>query len=265
MVAPTLKDYEYQFTDNGFLLNGGATLPFVDVHSISGLDMPDVDSREDERDGAHGMSIVAKFVSKRVITIDGTLYADPETVSRNLDQIKQPFIPRDTPLPFYFKEPGQRQRYVNCIPTAFKYNRTNTWNSGVVQLQMLLEAGDPRIYEAIAFEEKTVGQATVVSNLGNVSTYPTYKITGQYTTVKIWRSSPMKEIVFSYPATANTVTEVDLLNREVRVNGVNRSANITKAEWWECYPGLNSTNVSVTHGAGSVPAKYVAIGGSAWL
>lgn len=54
MAAPTLTDYQYQYGDSGFLINGGASLPFIDVDKVTGLDTPSIEVKDIDYDSQHG-------------------------------------------------------------------------------------------------------------------------------------------------------------------------------------------------------------------
>ena len=62
MAAPVLNMYEYQFKDSGVLLNGGASLPFIDVLKVTGLDLPPIETGDIDYDSQDGGFVYARFV-----------------------------------------------------------------------------------------------------------------------------------------------------------------------------------------------------------
>jgi hypothetical protein len=160
----TLKNYEYAFGDNGYIVNSdfNNTLPFYDVDTITGLDgaPPRVNSASrNDRDGAW---VSATYVDMRTIAINGTMYTnsnDPDTV---LDRLRAEYAPKrigySTPYglpqysptavqPFWFQHPGKPLRFVLAQGGGAQYSIDSSRRTGLTPLQLTLLAGDPYIYD----------------------------------------------------------------------------------------------------------------------
>lgn len=265
MPAPVLLDYEYQFRDSpsGFTLNKGTVLPFVDVHKVTGLDLPEFAAAADDVDGRHGGAAFIRFSNARTIIIDGTLYADPTTIDATIDTLVSTWIPNDTVYPFYYKHPGITQRYILCKSFGMRYEVDNLRNTGRSAIQFQLIAEDPRKYVDNSNFTMSAGVNHTPVNLGNVEVYPVFTITGAYTTLTLTNVTTSRSIVISEPRTAGQVTVVDLQNREVFVNGSHKSSVISSAAWWDIKAGGGQAiRYTVT---GGPPTSVVVATKSGWL
>src|SRR5215211_4704649 len=123
MAAPNLADYTWQFGDNGPLMGGGLVF---DVQKVAGLDSPPVRVNQQDRDGAHGEFVYAKFYQARAISIEGFIKLPNDTPSPEayMDSIIGAFAPTDSPQPFYYKTRGIDQRVVFChaVRLAFDWD-----------------------------------------------------------------------------------------------------------------------------------------------
>lgn len=143
-----LNDYEFQLESTGVLLNQQTNMfPFIDIEKVIGLD--NVPYRETVRDheGADGGFFDAEFEKGRDVILEGVAYCDTSIVETYLDSLKSNFGPVSTPIPFYFKPPGVDERVLFVKPRGAKYDWDLARRIGITNLQLLMYAEDPRIYD----------------------------------------------------------------------------------------------------------------------
>lgn len=245
MVAPALNNYEYQYKDSGFKLNGSvATLPFIAVSKVQGLDMPEIEEDIEEYDAQHGGYGYARFVNTRIIIITGTLYADVLQVDAVLDTLKTNFMPSDTEYPFYFKGTGITQRYFMCKSLGIKYDVDRLRSIGSSPIQIQLFAGDPIAYVDNADVVITSGTSGSLVNDGNVATSPVVELVGPATVTSIIKESTGETVTLTYTTDADDQVIVDFKNHRCDINGVNSSINLTALGWWTIDPA-GTTNFRV--------------------
>lgn len=142
---PVLTAEQYQFGDNGILLNGPSTYPFTDVDKIQGLDSTPIRLTTRDRVNKHGSWIDARYETIRTVVIDCTSYTDPNYHDVYMDQLKANFGPSDLPVPFYFTtDNGNRVLY--CKSQGLRYTKDSDRGFGKQAWQVILLAGDPRVY-----------------------------------------------------------------------------------------------------------------------
>lgn len=242
MVAPVLSDYQYQFRDDGVLLNGdwNASLPgFIDIQSVTGLSLPDIESTEFEFDGMHGGISFAKYVKSRTIVLDGILYTTTSLVDSVIDKLIVNFMPNELDYPFYFKGAGIGQRYLNCKPLSFKADVTTLRRIGSCEVQFQLKADNPIKRNDNPTTTATSGTTYDLTNSGNVDTYPIVTITGAYSSVTIRNSTTNKVLVVTGPRVVSDITVLDFRMKSLLVNGLQKSS-FASGVWWEFIPGLNN-------------------------
>lgn len=263
MVAPALSDYQYQFKDTGLLLNGNTALPFFDVEKVTGLDLPDTDPNIDDSDGQHGGTVYVNYVKPRTVVVEGTLYASPATIESTVDSCIGNFIPDNTLAPFYFKHPGVSQRYVNAKAIAFKSDIDALRRIGTGAFQIQLVAADPRKYVDNADITMVAGTNYTPANAGNTNSYPIFTVTGAMTSVTFTNNSQGRSVVVTSTRVAGDITEVDFMTRSVKINGVQNSAVVTTANWWDIPAGGGqSIKYTVT---GGPPTSVKVKTKQAWL
>lgn len=240
MAAPTLNAYEYQFTDGGVLLNRSGTLPFVDVTSIQGLDLPTIDDYEADFDGRHGGYIYARYVKSRTIIIDGILYASAATADVAIEALIANFVPREDDAPFYYRGAGIAQRYIMCKPIGFNFNIDNLRNYGACQIQIQLKAGDPLKYADNADVVVTSGTTGTVTNDGNAETFGVFDLSGAASEVSIVKVSTGETVTVTYTTDADDAITIDFKKRACYVNGVRNSSYLTSLGWWSFNPASST-------------------------
>ena len=214
MAIPALFDYEYQYRDDGVKLNGSSVVPFVDVESITGLDMSEIDVTEVDIDGQHGGVINAEYFKTRTIVIDCTIYADPASVDVFMDTLVSNFVPSGD-QPFYFKGAGVGIRLIYAKSLGIKYNIDTLRRTGSCKAQITLKAADP-----LKYVETTT---TLTNNTLRNNT------TG-------------KQIVIPRQAVLGDIMVVDFNTKTITTNGIRNSSILGSGvvNWWELIRGNNS-------------------------
>ncbi len=256
MAIPVLNDYEYQYMEGGVLLNNSTSLPFIDVHNISGLSMPKVDAKTIEYDGRHGGYAYAQYVGMRTIIIDGVLYANSNTISATLDTLTTNFAPKEEDFPFFFKEPGIVQRYILCKPIACDYDVDNLRNYGSSKIQIQLSAGDVTKYADKADVTMVPSAQYNFTNIGNLETYPVFTATGSYSSMSIIHLQSGNTVTIESTTDTNDETIIDYQTKQAFINGVNASNKLTSRGWASLAPfktdsfgiSTNSTNLMTNPG-----------------
>ena len=266
MAIPVLQDYEYQYREDGVLLNGSTSLPFVDVESIQGLDMAEIDINEVDVDGTHGGVITGDFFKARTIVIDGTAYANPATAEVYMDSLIKNFLPHGE-YPFFFKGPGVAQRFINCKPAGFKYNVDTLRRTGQTKIQIILKAGDPRKYVETVDTTFVDGTYKTVNNTGNVITTPVFTLTGGTQSGTSFRNNTTgRQITISRAMVASDIMTVDLGSRMVYINGIRNSSVLGTGvvTWWGLNPGNNSIRFWTSGATGYVKPTGTVTWRSGW-
>lgn len=261
MAAPVLNAYEYQYMDSGVLWNGSASLPFIDITDVTGLDIPKIDPVVTNYDNQHGGYISAQYVGTRTIILDANLYADPNNADVIVEQLVTNFLPRTTDAPLYYRGSGIAQRYIMCKPIGFNYNLNNLRNYGVTKIQGQLQAGDPTKYIDNAVQVMTSGTNYNVTNSGNTITYPVFTIVGAFTALTLTNNTTGAVVTITTTRVGGDTTIVDMRSKSVTINGVRNSAVATALGWWGISPGVTSYKATAT----GTPTSITATTASGWL
>lgn len=163
----SLNVEEYRIGLYGNILNSDATLPFVDITSIDGLDNAPVSVSTQDREGAHGGYVSSEFESIRTVTLEGNIYADPSSLDAYLSKIKKDFAPTARPVNLYFGTDSNDIRLVKACSQGLRYTKTSDRGLGKIPFQVQLVAQDPRIYA----EDEVVIGPLAVSTVSPLSTY----------------------------------------------------------------------------------------------
>jgi hypothetical protein len=172
LTTPALGIEEYQYLAGGRLLNGSnASLPFIDITSVDGVDAVDPRQSSANREGAHGAYITAEFQGPRTITLEGTLYASPSSLEQELDELKANFAPSSLDQPFYFGTDNGSTRMVFGKSLGLRYPKTIERGSGKVNFQIQILCQDPRTYTAGDVTQQVLtGVSNVFTVAGNRDT-----------------------------------------------------------------------------------------------
>lgn len=256
MAVPTLDAEQYQYEDDGVLLNSDAVLPFFDVSEVLGLDNAPVQVQTVDRqdfDGGYGS---AEFEGLRTVTIEGTIYASPTNTETYLDTLKANFAPSRDARPLYLGTDAGT-RVLGAKSTGLRYNKNELRRIGSASAQVQFLCEDPRIYtpeeitETADLSEGVIG----ITIGGNRNTPAVITIAGPATNPAVTYNGT--KFAFALTLTAGQSIAIDLLKRTaIQDNGTNRRTDmtITGGLWYFLQPGVNefvlegtgSGNVTVT-------------------
>lgn len=251
MAVPVLNDYEYQLDEasfGGVLMNPtvagvGASLPFIDVSNVDGLDSGEYRTAQSQHEGVDGSWVDTDFLNQRVIVIDGTMYASPTNCETFCDSLKANWKPSKSDRPLYFKHPGVSQRFVQGKPQGIRYSVADLRRTGQTAFQATLICGDPYMYDSTGFSNNRGANTTGNLNPGgNRDAWPSLIVTGPASSGWTVRNNTLGYTLtgnFSIPTSQfvsiNMRTRVVLLN-----NSDNRRGNVT-GTFWYLQPNINNS------------------------
>lgn len=242
MAVPTLNDYEYQLdeaSNGGVLLNQAnagvaASLPFVDVTNVDGLDSAEFRTAQSQHEGVDGSWVDSDFYNQRVIVVDGTLYADPSNPEAQCDSLKANWSPSKTDKAFYFKHPGVTQRFVLGKPQGCRYSVSNLRRTGQTAFQAQMISGDVYIYGA-SFSSNRSGSGTLSINPGGGrDAWPIITLTGAFSSGCTVRNNTLgRTLTINFSQSSGNTTVIDMRKKTVIQNGTtNRRGNVSGQFWW---------------------------------
>ena len=265
-------DYTLKYRDDGILLNADANLPFIDVTSIQGLDMPEFRSAERVREGIDGGFVDAQYMNARTIVISGNVYANPTDVGMFLSQLKANFAPSKTAQPLYFSLPGLGDLILFCKSLGVKYDLDALISSGTSAIQIQLKAEDPNMYSEITISKTvSLGDATAKVGRGYNKSYARgygstdatapgimqLEVGGTKNTTGVIRlelvSQPVvyndsvnKRLALATTIVPGNYLDLDLRNRSVMFNGsMNKGYDILPgSQWFDLSPGVNYLRIT---------------------
>lgn len=259
-----LNDWEYSY--NGLTFGGNNV---VGVLKVDGLSMPDVRVDDLIRTADHGEFIYANFLGARTISIQGDIFTSG-TIETSLDAIRGAFIPQLNPLALNFKFPNAVEKKINCVPTRLNIPVDAPYQIGDVTWDVMLLAGDPRIYAATQTTNTialTSGSGSVAnSNAGVFSTPPTLVFTGPGTTFRATNNTTSEFLQVNTTLTGAQSLTIDVLNKTIlRNDGTNLYGSLdTASTWWVLGPGSTTVAGAITSGFASGSQLQVKFN-SAWL
>ena len=265
-MAPTLQAEEFQYLDTGILINGGATVPFLDLTQISGLDSTDLRQSSHDREGLDGGYIDALYEGMRTVSLDGTLYASTTAFETFVDQLKANFAPSAVGQPLYFgTDAGVRVVYGKSL--GFKYDKTTLRRIGSCAFQVQVVCEDPRIYTPGTVSAQASLPTTIATGRGYPKSYtygygPSSGSTTLLLTLDGNRNEPGLIRVYG-PINNPTITnlddgtvfylnmniangdyvEINLNNKTVKLNGitsVRSKLSVLNGAWYLLHPGANN-------------------------
>lgn len=273
-----LNDYTFQL-NSGVLLNDSATIPFVDVSKVFGLDSAPYRETIRDHEGADGGFIDAEFETGRDISIEGTVYADVNTIEAFMDQLKGNFAPVQTPIPLVLKGPGVNERVVFVKPRGVRYSWDAARRIGSTPVQFLMYAEDPRIYDNQLLQQNIAYGGVATTGFGFPFGFPLsfgavippdgawitvdgnrpapaiLTINGPVTKPRIINDTDGKILTFDTSLAVGETLVVDLLNRQVELNGtINRRNTLLGSDWFLFkqgktfirFGGVSSTSIATT-------------------
>lgn len=290
MAAPTLDDYEYQFDDDGLLLNSSdagyvATLPFFDVARVGGLDSPEFRTAQRSHEGVDGGYVDSEFMEMRTIIIEGTLYADPADPDTFCDQLRYNFRPSATDRPFYFKHPNKPERVVYGKGQGARYDITTLRKEGKTEAVCTIICPVPYIYDLddlmgsgslggvdtghgfnhgfnLSFGGSVGYDGSVpLFNAGTHRAYPVITIYGPITTPSLTESQSGKTLIFDIDLSSTDYLVIDTRRHSITLNGTaSRRDRLISGprSWWWIEPGSATVRLGGSSGFGTGSATAVA-------
>lgn len=268
-----MDDLTYKLGDDGVVLNADAALdvngnviPFVDITSISGFDNAPFRETDRDHEGADGGFADIFYETGRDIVLEGTVYAPTSTIAAFLDSLKANYAPTGlNSVPFYFKFPGQEDRYINVKSRGCRYDLDVALRLGQTSVQFQTYAEDPRFYTLEEIEtDLTLTSSTtagfafpfsfnlsfgvttvynnggVITNNGNRPTPAIIQIPGPITSPQIVNDTTGHALVFDITIASGDFLYVDLGTHEVLLNGqTNRRGTLHAPDWFMIDPGDN--------------------------
>lgn len=257
-------DYTFVLGDTGVILNtDAASLPFVDIQRIAGLDNAPYRSTEQDHEGADGGFMDAEFEKGRTIVFDGVIYTDGTNMETYLDSLKYNWAPSRTLVPLYLKAPGVDERVLFVKPLGCRYDWEALRRIGSGNAQFIAFAEDPRIYSS-ALQSLTVTQGGTATTgrsynksysysygaaitpdqtnapvVGNRDTPVRFTMTGPVTNPTIVNDTEGVTLRFILNMGASDVLEVDTQYHTVYLNGASVRATLVEPNWFFLHPGDN--------------------------
>jgi len=271
-MTPPLNNYEYQFGDNGTLLNQNdayttADLPFVDITKVSGLDSGEFRSATHDHEGVDGGYIDSEFLTMRTLTLEGTIYADVADPDTICNALKYDFRPMRVETPFYFKHPNQNVQMLMCKGQGAKYDVEALRRTGETAVQLQLIAPTPYIYDAdeimgsgnlgtldpghgfdVAFDMSFGGlsvpaNGAVLTNSGNHVAYPVVTIYGAIDHPQLVDQATGAVMNLNISLSPFDSLVIDMRLHTVTLNGSTnrRSIVVGLPTWFTIDPGVTTT------------------------
>lgn len=264
MVA-VLTAEQFQYTDSGIVLNSSVSLPFVDIESIQGLDNAPVRASQVDREGDDGGYVDSEFESLRTVTLEGTVYADPNNVETYLDSLKANYAPTRAVQALYFGTDAGT-RVVFGKSQGFKYDKNQLRRLGMAAFQVQVICEDSRIYSPtvssasvslvssaitgrgynksynFGYGVAATTNALALTLTGNRPSPGVLTITGACQNPTIINDTSGTEMDFSITLASGDVLTIDLGTKAVILNGTaNRRSTLTiTGPWFKIVPGINS-------------------------
>lgn len=261
-MALGLADYQFNYAgpfDSMTFGPNGATVPNVDIEEVSGL--MDLDVRIGDREFAREHGDIAGLhraeprevrlkIEVRSNTLNQTYY-DLVTRTRELfSAIREP----DSTQILTFKLPGEPEQIIRCRPIRRREPRNWKTEYGLLPMEILLRAADPRIY-SVDFVDSGAQTGTFnVTNAGNSHAYPELHF-GAITAATVTNNTNGTEVVITGATngSGNLRANMDRWIRGVNNdNIIERGSNDNYFAWQQprsplyLDPGTNSLTVSVS-------------------
>lgn len=274
---PLTEELTFMLSDTGVVLNtDSASVPFVDIVEVEGLDNAPYRESQRDHEGTDGGFMDAEFERGRTIILTGTAYATTETAEAYLDSLKANFAPSSSLVPFYFKAPGVDERVLFVKPLGCRYNWEQMRRTGCTRMLFRMFAEDPRLYSStlsssvvpfstgattglsfnLGFNFGFGGAAgtdgVFVTNEGNRPTPPVFTITGPCVSPVIRDDTYGHVLAFNITLAAGETLVIDTQYRTVKLNGTtNRRSTLADSDWFFLQPGDTFLRYGADSGVGS--------------
>ncbi len=281
MSVTSLNPYSFAFNDFVF---GGGDSPYQ-ILSVDGLeDLPSIRVQDDNRGYVDGMFTGRDFLSGRnlIITIQ-VLGASGASMTTNLNALQNALIPQQAGTGVLnFQIPGSNLQRVNArvrrravtinpdftygratatyeffCPDPRRYDETLNTRDLAVSVAVTGRTYD-RVYTAAAIPGQNpnatgmsfgggVSTNNLITNNGNVTTYPTITIYGPAINPVITNTTTNQGLIINYSMATTDIIVIDTDFRSVTLNGVSRRAILdNSSSWFGADPGNSYYNFNAT-------------------
>jgi len=261
------EELTFKLDTSGVILNtDSVSVPFIDIFKVSGLDSAEYRTTTRDWEGNEGTFMDAEFERGRNIILEGTIVATNSTIEGYLDSLKANYAPSTTLKQFFFKAPGVAERFLYVKPLGCRYDWDQVRRLGMANVQILLFAEDPRIYDSTLLSFTVNLGATVFTGFsfnlgfsfdfggtssttdqvninvaGNRPTPPTFIITGPVTNPHILNDTTGSEMIFNIVLASTDTLTIDTKFKTVKLNGTaNRRNTLVAPTWFYLQPGNNA-------------------------
>lgn len=271
------EDLTFQLGSSGVVLNTDSSgLPFVDVASVTGLDNAPFRETIRDHEGQDGSFIDAEFEKGREIVITGSAYASTGNMEAYLDNLKANYAPTKTLQQFFVRAPGVGTRFLYVKSRGCQYDWESSRRFGETKILFKLFAEDPRLYAenqvsvnipfsagaatgfgfnlgfSFGFGAAVTNTGTVVNNLGNRPTPPTFVVNGPCQNPSIIDETYGHTLTFNIILAAGETLTIDTQYKTVKLNNsTNKRSTLFIPDWFYLQPGNTSIKYSAIVGAGS--------------
>ena len=279
---PLITEYTFQLGDTGIVLNDdAASIPFVDIDRVTGLDSPTFRETMRDHEGVDGGFIDAEFETGREIFLEGTAYCQAGLEEVYMDQLKFNYAPVRTSIPFYLKAPSVDERVIFVKSRGVSYDWSTLRRIGMTRIQFKMFAEDPRLYDnflqeyiipfggeigtglgfsfgfPFGFGATVLPNGLTITNVGNRSTPAILTIQGPVVNPQIINDTLSRRLGFIITLGALDTLVVDLGNRTVNLNGnVNRRNTMSTAEWFLISSGDSFIRFGGASGTGTMTVTF---------
>jgi hypothetical protein len=279
---PLITDYTFQLGDNGIVLNDdAASLPFVDIDRVAGLDSPTFRETMRDHEGVDGGFIDAEFETGREIFLEGTAYCVTGLEEMYMDELKFNYAPVTTSIPLYLKAPAVDERLIFVKSRGVSYDWSTLRRIGMTRVQFKMFAEDPRLYDNFlqeyvipfggeigtglgfnfgfnfGFGVTVLPNGLTVTNVGNRPTPAILTIVGPVVNPTIINDTLSRTLAFAITLGALDSLVVDLGNRTVTLNGnVNRRNTMTQSNWFLISQGDSFIRFGGQSGTGTMTVTF---------
>jgi len=269
MAVPSLGDYEYQYdeaSNGGILLNDdaagiAASLPFIDITNVSGLDSAEFRTATSQHEGVDGSWIDSDFMQTRTIVIDGVIYASPTNAEPICDSLKGNFEPGGDKA-FYFKHPGANQRFCYGKSQGVRYDIASLRRTGQTAMQATIVCGDPYIYDVTFTSTRTANTSGNLNPGGNHNAWPIVTVTGPCSSGYTVRNNTLGRILtLNQSLSAGQTLVINMRKRTVMLNGTANRRGIAAGQFW--WLNKNTNNSLQFTVSGSTGATTMVTAGNA--
>lgn len=271
------EELTFKLGDTGVVLNtDSASVPFVDIVEVVGLDSAPYRVTERDHEGTDGGFMDAEFERGRPITLSGTAYTTTGTAEAYLDSLKANYAPSTALVPFYYKAPGIDERVLFVKPLGCRYDWEQMRRTGCTRVQFRMYAEDPRLYAStlttanipfavgsslgfgfnlgfnFGFGGSSGTDGAIVNNLGNRPTPVEFTINGPCDTPSIRDETYGHALTFAITLAAGESLVVNTQYKTVLLNGTtSRRSTLISPDWFFLQPGETFLRYNALTGTGS--------------